>query len=75
MFDSDVSSYELTIAYFSYKIWFRTKLVDLRTADLVSGKAEVDEECRVWEDGGLLEKRKLELAAMPWWKRIWERMW
>lgn len=63
------------LMYFGYKIWWRTKLVDPRSADLVSGKAEVDAECRIWEEGGVIEKRKLELAAMPWWRRTWEKLW
>ncbi|KIE00971.1 AAT family amino acid transporter, partial [Metarhizium majus ARSEF 297] len=36
------------ILYFGCKVWRGTKTVDPRTAaDLVSGKAEVDEECKI----------------------------
>ncbi|KAK9436882.1 Amino acid/polyamine transporter I [Metarhizium brunneum] len=35
------------ILYFGCKVWRVTKTVDPRTADLVSGKAEVDEECKI----------------------------
>ncbi|KJK83514.1 hypothetical protein H634G_01643 [Metarhizium anisopliae BRIP 53293] len=35
------------ISYFGCKAWRGTKTVDPRTADLVSGKAEVDEECKI----------------------------
>lgn len=61
--------------YFGCKFWQGTKIVDLRTADLITGKAEVDEECRVWEEGGIEENYRARLAEMPFWKRCWEKMW
>ncbi|KAK2612650.1 hypothetical protein QQS21_001266 [Conoideocrella luteorostrata] len=61
--------------YFGCKIWKKTKIVDPRTADLVSGKAEVDEECRIWEEGGIDKNWRARLAEMPLWRRCWERMW
>ncbi|KID80711.1 General amino acid permease AGP2 [Metarhizium brunneum] len=35
------------ILYFGCKVWRVTETVDSQTADLVSGKAEVDEECKI----------------------------
>lgn len=66
--------YSITL-YFGCKIWKKTKLVDPRTADLVSGKAEVDEECRVWEEGGIEKNYKASLAELPFWRKCWERLW
>lgn len=58
-----------------WKVYHRTKWVDPVSADIYSGKAEVDEECRIWEDGGYKERRNAELAKMNWVHRTWERMW
>ncbi|KAI5467683.1 amino acid permease/ SLC12A domain-containing protein [Mariannaea sp. PMI_226] len=63
------------ILFFFWKFVKKTKLVDPATADLVSGKKEVDEECRHWEEGGIEENWRRELAAMPFWKRCWARLW
>ncbi|KAK7222667.1 hypothetical protein V2G26_010670 [Clonostachys chloroleuca] len=57
------------------KIFKKTKFVDPAAADLISGKREVDAECREWEEGGIEENWKRELAAMSFWKRCWERIW
>jgi amino acid transporter len=57
------------------KIIKKTKFVDPASADLISGKREVDAECREWEEGGIEENWKRELAAMSFWKRCWERIW
>lgn len=58
-----------------WKIWHKTKFVNPAEADIVSGKAEVDAECRIWEDGGWEERRRAELAEMHWARRWWEKMW
>lgn len=50
-------------------------IVDPKSADLITGKAEIDEECRQWEEGGLEEVEKARLAEMNWVRRTWERMW
>ncbi|KAG7415801.1 amino acid permease/ SLC12A domain-containing protein [Fusarium sp. MPI-SDFR-AT-0072] len=63
------------ILFIAWKVFKKTKFVNPETADLVSGKKEVDEECKHWEEGGIEENYKRELAAMPFWKRCWERMW
>jgi amino acid transporter len=44
-------------------------------ADLISGKAEVDAECRHWEEGGLEENERARLAEMNFARRTWEKMW
>ncbi|KAF3353196.1 hypothetical protein VDGD_07108 [Verticillium dahliae] len=46
-----------------------------KDADLVSGKDEIDEECRHWEEGGIEEVEKARLAEMSVGRRTWERMW
>ena len=58
-----------------WRLYHRTKFVDPAAADLYSGKAEIDEECKIWEDGGWEERRKVELAQMNWVRRFWEKMW
>lgn len=63
------------VMYVFWKVYHRTKLVNPAEADLYSGKAEVDEECKFWEDGGWEERRKAELAQMNWGRRVWEKMW
>lgn len=44
-------------------------------ADLHSGMAEINAECRQWEEGGLEETEKARLAEMPFWRRVWEKTW
>lgn len=53
----------------------RGGFVDPKEADLIGGKAEIDEECRHWEDGGINEVEKARLAELNWLRRSWERMW
>ncbi|KAG7410554.1 Proline-specific permease [Fusarium oxysporum f. sp. rapae] len=50
-------------------------VVNPENADLITGKAEIDEECRQWEEGGIEEVEKARLAEMNWARRTWERMW
>ncbi|RDH34013.1 amino acid permease-domain-containing protein [Aspergillus welwitschiae] len=63
------------VMFLFWKVYQGTKWVDPAKADIFSGKAEVDAECRVWEDGGFLERRRAELAKMHWVRRWWEKMW
>ncbi|GAB7364911.1 hypothetical protein MBLNU230_g5702t1 [Neophaeotheca triangularis] len=63
------------VMYFIWKVIKRTKIVPSTEADIVSGKAEIDAECRVWEEGGIMENEKARLQQMPVWRRWWERMW
>ncbi|KAJ5697424.1 hypothetical protein N7488_011108 [Penicillium malachiteum] len=63
------------VMFVFWKVYHRTKFVDPAQADLYSGKAEIDEECKIWEDGGYEERRKAELAQMNLVRRTWERMW
>ncbi|KAJ5550040.1 hypothetical protein N7461_004738 [Penicillium sp. DV-2018c] len=63
------------VMFLFWKIYHRSSFVDVATADLYTGKAEIDEECRIWEDEGYEERRKEELANMSFIKRTWERMW
>jgi len=58
-----------------WKIFRKTKFIPSSQADLVSGKKEIDEECRHWEEGGLEENEKRRLAEMNLLRRCWERMW
>ncbi|KAF4991651.1 hypothetical protein FDECE_13999 [Fusarium decemcellulare] len=64
-----------TILYLFWKFYKKTKFVDPATADLISGKREVDEDCKQWEDGGIEENYNRRLAAFPLWRRCWERLW
>lgn len=63
------------ILYLGWKFIKKTKFVSAEDADLFSGKKEVDEECRIWEEGGIEENYRKKLAEMPFAKRCWERMW
>lgn len=58
-----------------WKVVKKTKFVDPKYADFVSGKSAIDEECKEWEDGGLEENNRARLAELPMWRRWWERMW
>jgi yeast amino acid transporter len=58
-----------------WKIVKKTKFADPKTADLVSGKKEVDEECSIWEEGGLEKAEGERLAQMNVVRRTWEKMW
>ncbi|KAL4786943.1 amino acid permease/ SLC12A domain-containing protein [Aspergillus varians] len=58
-----------------WKVWHKTSFVKPIDADIITGKAEVDAECRIWEEGGFEERRREELAKMHWAKRFWEKMW
>ena len=67
-------AYALVVFTF-WKVYKKTKFVSSKTADLYSGKAEIDEECKHWEDGGLIENEKRRLAQMNVIHRTWEKMW
>jgi yeast amino acid transporter len=58
-----------------WKVVKRTKWVDPKEADLVTEKAEIDEECKIWEEGGIEENARKRLQEMGVLKRTWERMW
>ncbi|KAM0542985.1 hypothetical protein ACHAPJ_012542 [Fusarium lateritium] len=58
------------------KFWKQGRgIVSPAEADLITGKAEIDAECRQWEEGGIDEVEKARLAQMHWVRRAWERMW
>ncbi|KAI8682138.1 AA-permease domain-containing protein [Fusarium keratoplasticum] len=57
------------------KILKRSRFVKSSEADLITGKAEVDEETRVWEDPAALENQRLRLQEMNWARRFWEKLW
>lgn len=61
--------------FFLWKVLKRTKMVKPAEADLVSGKKEVDDECRHWEEGGIEEVEKARMAQMSFARRCWERLW
>ncbi|KAH8893576.1 proline permease [Thozetella sp. PMI_491] len=63
------------VTYFGWKIMKRTKLVNPAEADLIGGKKEIDDECRHWEEGGLLEVERERLAQFSFARRCWERLW
>lgn len=72
------SYFALAFGPFMFVLWKvlkRTQFVVPAEADLISGKAECDEECREWEEGGLEENERKRLAQMSVLKRSWERLW
>ncbi|KAK1458591.1 amino acid permease [Colletotrichum cuscutae] len=44
------------VTFLIWKVLKRTRFVHPKEADLISGKAEVDAECRHWEEGGIEEE-------------------
>ncbi|KAL2201634.1 hypothetical protein CC79DRAFT_190082 [Sarocladium strictum] len=63
------------VLFIGWKVVKKTKFVQPKTADLFTGKAEVDEECREWEEGGIEENYQRALGEMSFAKRCWERIW
>jgi amino acid transporter len=55
----------VVIMYFGYKIYFRTPFMTTDTMDLVTGRRELD-------SAALIEADRLEMAALPKWKRIYK---
>lgn len=54
----------------------KTKFVKPETADVYGGKAEIDQECKIWEGGaGIEENEMARLAKMNVVRRTWEKMW
>lgn len=58
-----------------WKVIKRTKFVSAAEADLLGGKEQCDEECRIWEDGGVEEVERERLKNMNVFRRAWEKMW
>ena len=63
------------VTFLGWKIVKRTKFVTSAEADLISGKKEIDDECRHWEEGGILEVERQRLAQFGFFRRCWERLW
>ncbi|KAJ9624720.1 hypothetical protein H2204_010621 [Knufia peltigerae] len=63
------------VVFIFWKLFKRTKFQDPKTTDIYSGKAEIDAECRHWEEGGLNEHERQRLAQMNVVRRTWEKMW
>ncbi|KLU91688.1 proline permease [Magnaporthiopsis poae ATCC 64411] len=63
------------VMFIGYKVFKKTSFVKPAEADLISGKKEVDEECRHWEEGGIQENVRARLAEMSFLRRTWEKMW
>ncbi|KAI1076652.1 proline permease [Whalleya microplaca] len=61
--------------YLVWKVFRRTSFVSPKDADLISGKKEVDDECKHWEEGGIEEVERQRLAQMSIARRFWERLW
>jgi amino acid transporter len=62
-------------AFIFWKLFKGTKFTKAAERDLYSGKAEIDEECRHWEEGGMENVQREKLANMGIVQRTWERMW
>lgn len=64
-----------TFMFVLWKVLKKTKFVDPKSVDIYEGKAEVDAECAIWEDGGMDENEKQRLAEMNVVRRTWEKIW
>lgn len=63
------------VMFVFWKVWKKTKWVSPANADLYTGLAEVDEECKCWESPEAKEKEHERLAQMNVFSRTWEKMW
>lgn len=63
------------VMFIFWKIIKGTSFVKAEEADLISGKEEIDEECKEWEDGGFEERYRQRLAEMSFLRRCWVRLW
>jgi amino acid transporter len=61
--------------FVAWKVWHKTKYVRSAKADIWTGKAEIDEECLIWESEEAKEREKERQAGMGFWRKFWERMW
>lgn len=61
--------------FLGWKIAKRTSFVKPMAADFVTGKKEIDEDCRQWEEGGIEENWERILHEMSFGWRCWERIW
>lgn len=62
-------------AFVFWKVYKKTKWVSPHDADIYSGKAEIDEECKQWESPEADEKERMRLAELNVFTRTWEKMW
>ena len=58
-----------------WKVVKRTKFVDPASVDIYHGKAEIDAECAIWENGDFEENEKKRLAEMNVVARTIEKLW
>jgi amino acid transporter len=63
------------VVFVGYKYTKGTRFVSSSAADLYSGKIEIDNECRHWEEGGIEENETQRLAQMNIFRRAWEKCW
>lgn len=63
------------ITYVFWKFYKKTKVIRPEDVDLHTGKAAIDAECWRWEDPNSPENFKNKLAAMPGWRRWYEKIW
>ena len=63
------------VLFVVWKVWHKTKYVRSAKADVWTGKAEIDEECLVWESEEAKEREKERQATMGFFRKFWERMW
>ena len=63
------------VLFVAWKVWHKTRYVPSVEADIWTGKAEIDEECLVWESEEAKEREKERQVNMDVWKRVWERLW
>ncbi|KAL8365126.1 hypothetical protein RB595_004104 [Gaeumannomyces hyphopodioides] len=63
------------IMFVGYKVFKKTSFVNPAEANLISGKKEVDGECRHREEGSIQENARARLAEMNFLRRTWEKIW
>jgi amino acid transporter len=63
------------VLFVAWKVWHQTRYIPSIEADIWTGKAEIDEECLVWESGEAKELERERRESMGVWKRAWESMW
>ena len=63
------------VLFIAWKVWHKTKYVRSSEADIWTCKAEIDDECLVWESEEAKEREKERQATMGFFRKFWERMW
>lgn len=60
------------VFYLFWKIYKKTQFVDFKHVDIFAGKAEIDEECKIWEEAPADAQEPVSRNFLV---RTWEKLW